>query len=244
MMWDKRQAAILSDRYLEILWGEMGSVLVLLAQAPIIGGLCGVVWGGIKESTESLFFVLALTAVWLGCINACREVVKERAILDRERLAGLQVGAYLASKFRVLSMLNMVQIVILLGMVENMVHPRGNVVFHWLAMFAGAEVGTAIGLVTSCLVSKQDRAVFMVPIIIIPQILFSEFVMDKAAFTETVRIGEKLMPVHWAFEAMRQSAKSSPDWPVALGSLLVVVMMIPVLMFVSGVTLKLQKPSV
>ena len=43
-------------------------------------------------------FKLVISAIWLGCITTCQDLVKERAIYRRERLAGLSPHAYLASK--------------------------------------------------------------------------------------------------------------------------------------------------
>ena len=84
----RRQSHILAARYRDCLLGDMGGFVLILAQAPLIGWLCAVVWGSIESDTPALYFVLCLSAVWFGCINACREIVKERAILERERLFG------------------------------------------------------------------------------------------------------------------------------------------------------------
>jgi ABC-type multidrug transport system permease subunit len=241
---DWRQSAILSDRYLDVLAGEPGSVFVLLLQAPIIGGLCAVVWGHPSQATPATFFVLALTGVWLGCINACREVVKERAVLDRERLTGLGVGAYLLSKFKVLSLLNAAQLVILLGMVEWYVHPPGNLAVQCAAVFLAAEAGTALGLLVSCVASRQDRAVFAVPILILPQILFSEFVLPRESFGTGMKWGERFMPVHWAFDAMKENAQSTPDHWRTAGDVVALTAFVPVFLVLAWVALGAQRPRV
>jgi hypothetical protein len=244
MRLDLRQATILSDRYLDVLWGEKGNVAVLLLQAPIIGGLCALVWGAAGEGTPSLYFVLSLTAVWLGCINACREIVKERAILDRERLTGLSVGAYLYSKFKVQSILNVAQVMVLLALVEHFVHPRGHIGWQAVVLFMASEAGTALGLLTSAIATKQDRAVFAVPILVLPQILLSEFALPREAFGEVMRMGEKLMPVHWAFEALRENAKPDGSWLHAAGFSLVLLFIIPLLLVAAWAVLRLQKPRI
>ena len=60
-------------------------------------------WGSVEEDTPSLYFVMCLSALWFGCINACREIVKERAIIERERFFGLNIIAYVGSKVWVLA---------------------------------------------------------------------------------------------------------------------------------------------
>ena len=89
----------------ELLYLPNGKHLKLasMGQAPLIGWLCTIVWGSLRRDRPSLHFALCLAAVWFGCINACREIVKERSILERERLFGLSLIAYVWSRFSVLS---------------------------------------------------------------------------------------------------------------------------------------------
>ena len=82
----RAQTGVLAERYLLCLLGDWVSALLLLAQAPLIGWFCTLVWSDVQEDTPQLRFILCLSAVWFGCINACREIVKERAIVERERI--------------------------------------------------------------------------------------------------------------------------------------------------------------
>ena len=170
----RRQSHILAARYWDCLLGDMGGLVLVLAQAPLIGWLCAVVWGSIERDTPALYFVLCLAALWFGCINACREIVKERAILERERLFGLRPGAYLASKVWVLAALGAAQVVLLQGTVEWHLQLRGPMPLELLALFGASLAGTGLGLLVSALATTQERAVFAVPLLLLPQILFSE----------------------------------------------------------------------
>ncbi|MFT5683895.1 MAG: hypothetical protein ACI8RZ_004827, partial [Myxococcota bacterium] len=93
------QTRVLIDRYRACMLGDLPTLILLIAQAPFIGWLCTLVWGSVETDTPSLYFVLSLSAVWFGCINACREIVKERAIVERERLLGLSLPAYVVSRY-------------------------------------------------------------------------------------------------------------------------------------------------
>jgi hypothetical protein len=121
------------------LLGDTGGLLLLLAQAPLIGWLCAVVWGSIERDTPALYFVLCLAALWFGCVNACREIVKERAILERERLFGLRPRDYVLYKVWVLASLGAVQVILLQGTVEWQLQLRGPMPVELLALF-GASV--------------------------------------------------------------------------------------------------------
>ena len=202
----RRQAAILSERYLDVMLGDWQTLLLLVAQAPIIGALCAVVWGGVEQDTASLYFVLALTAVWFGCINACREVGKERAILERERLFGLSPVAYVISKVRVLAGIDLVQVALLLGIVEWQVGLKGGLAWQALSLLLCALAGTGLGLLVSALSRRQERAVAAVPLLLLPQILFSEFAIPREHFGQITDLLEEIMIVRWGYRIFTEAA--------------------------------------
>ncbi len=206
------QSRILAARYRDCLLGDFGGLVLLVAQAPLIGWLCAVVWGSIERDTPALYFVLCLAAVWFGCINACREIVKERRILERERLFGVRPGAYVMSKVWVLAALGLIQVVLLQGAVEWHLQMRGPMGLQLLALWGASAAGTGLGLVTSALATTQERAVFAVPLLLLPQILFSELAIPSELYSDVVGTVEKVMPVHWAFQVFQEGAAMEPRW--------------------------------
>ncbi len=146
-----------------------------------------------------LAFILAAVAVWLGTLNAIREISKEHAIYRRERLVNLRIGPYVASKFVVLSLLVVVQSALLLGVAAahidfpghlnhwlitlpraiNGVHtvsvpyPAGPVDGVFLSLVLGGIASVAVALAVSAAVSNADRAIVAAPLLMVPQILFA-----------------------------------------------------------------------
>jgi hypothetical protein len=208
----RSQSHILAARYRDSLLGDKGGLLLLLAQAPFIGWLCAVVWGSIESDTPALYFVLCLAAIWFGCVNACREIVKERAIFERERLFGLRPRAFVISKLWVLGALGAVQVVLLQGTVEWQLQIRGPMPIEMLALFGASLAGTGLGLLVSAVATTQERAVFAVPLLLLPQILFSELAIPDTLYSDVVAAVEKAMPVHWAFRVFEESAALEPRW--------------------------------
>jgi len=240
----RRQSHVLAARYRDCLLGDSGGLFLILAQAPFIGWLCAVVWGSIESDTPALYFVLCLSAVWFGCINACREIVKERAILERERLFGLRPGAYVVSKVWVLAGLGAVQVILLQGMVEWHLQLRGPMPLQLLALFGASVAGTGLGLLVSALATTQERAVFAVPLLLLPQILFSELAIPNNLYSDVVAALEKAMPVHWAFRVFEESAALEPRWHMIALSLVVLFAMCTVLVVAATVALLPQREVV
>jgi uncharacterized BrkB/YihY/UPF0761 family membrane protein len=117
----RRQFGILVRRYMRIMIGDRRTLMILLMQAPIIGGiLLLVAKEDALQNVDSshgrlVLFLLALVAVWFGILNSAREITKESAIYRRERLASLRIGPYVLSKVFVLALLCLVQSVMLLA---------------------------------------------------------------------------------------------------------------------------------
>ena len=212
-----RQGGVLADRYLETILSDWKNTGLLIVQAPLLAAMAAAVWGNIGSATASLYFVMTLSAFWLGCSGACREIVKERPLFLRERMINLEVGAYLYSKMRVLALLNVVQVVTYSLIVHNWVDVRVPVGWLILNLLFTALCGTALGLLISASVEKSDYAVGMVPLVILPQILFSEFAISADSFEGATEIVYELMPAGWGYESLKEFAKTSPDYLLAAG---------------------------
>ena len=233
----RTQSHILAVRYRDCLLGDTGGLILLLAQAPLIGWLCAVVWGSIESDTPALYFVLCLAAVWFGCVNACREIVKERRILERERLFGVRPRSYVISKVWVLAALGAVQVILLQGTVEWHLQLRGPMPLELLALFGASVAGTGLGLLISALAMTQERAVFAVPLVLLPQILFSELAIPDNLYSDVVGAVEKAMPVHWAFRVFEESAALEPRWHMIALYLIVLLAMATALIAAASVAL-------
>lgn len=215
-----RQGHILADRYLEETLADWKNTGLLLIQAPLLAAMAAAVWSNIGQATASLYFVMTLSAFWLGCSDACREIVKERALFLRERMVNLEVGAYLYSKMRVLALLNIVQVVTYALIVWNWVDVRVPIGWLMISLMFTAFCGTALGLLISASVEKSDYAVGLVPLVILPQILFSEFAISADAFEGFTEVAYELMPAGWGYECLKEFGKTSTDHFAAVSYIL------------------------
>ncbi len=209
-----RVASILAGRYVDLKLGDPGGLLILLLQAPLIGWLIGIAFDG-KAQNKNIDFCLVLVAVWFGCFNGCREVVKERLIFLRERRAGVPVVAYLASKLLVLALLAAVQCLALVLLVAREVRFDAGLPLTYLTLVGVALAGTALGLLLSSAVKSQNSLIALVPIALIPQLIFSEAVIGTGSNQVVDRI-ENGMVAHWGLDVLEELRRKTPDWPAVL----------------------------
>ncbi len=221
---DRRQYAILSERYFEILMGDFSSLIWMVGQGPLIAGLVILRWRS-WQATETMYFVIALSAVWFGCINACREIARESAIYRRERLFGINIPAYLASKIKILSILGLVEIALFYFLIHRYLDTDLVLFPAFVALFALYFSGMNLGLLLSRWCGSAGRAVVAVPIVIIPQIVFSKFVMPENTLKGAALKVEKLMVVKWGFEALKSVQKGETAYGDYFFSLLILALL-------------------
>lgn len=202
-----RQTITLSQRYLEVLLRDKLNLFILLIQAPIISILTALVMDS-KQPRDFVYFVLALVAIWFGTSVSAREFIRERPIYNRERMINLGLIPYLVSKLFVLGVIVSFQCLMvfiplkLLDLVGLMSMPGelGGIPQFW-AMILTAAVGVALGLLISAIVKTSEMATSLVPLILIPQILFSGLVGVPIGISKVAGL---TMPATWSFDTIKR----------------------------------------
>jgi ABC-type multidrug transport system ATPase subunit/pSer/pThr/pTyr-binding forkhead associated (FHA) protein len=202
-----RQLGILTARYVRLLLADRRNLLILLMQAPIIGVVillasrANALQSPVSSNGRLVLFLLSVIGVWFGVLNSVREVTKEAKIYRRERLANLRIGAYLGSKLVVLAGLCLIQSLVLLAVIAirvdftaefAMLTPDGFVdvvrappLGLWgaslVTVFLTTLSGVGLGLLISTTVSSSDKAMSVVPLALIPQLVFALALMPLPA---------------------------------------------------------------
>jgi ABC-type multidrug transport system ATPase subunit len=210
---DWRQAATLTRRYTDLLLSDRLNLLVLLLQAPLIALVVGAIFdtsGNPMERAQAesqIAFVLVLSAIWFGCINSAREIVKELPIYLRERSVTVTIPAYLTSKLIPLALLCLVQCASFLAIVMLMIDFPGDFGERLLTLFTAGLAATGMGLVVSALVNSNDKAIAALPLLLIPQFILSNSVVALKGVAET--LAQVSVIAYWALDAM--NATLSPE---------------------------------
>jgi ABC transport system ATP-binding/permease protein len=206
-----RQGCILTRRYATVLLQDRRNLLLLLAQAPLIGLLLGMVFAnGTGENHRMAVFLMSISAIWFGCINASREIVKELPIYLRERAVNLELPAYLGSKIFVLAALCSAQCLALFMVVAAMtgLEPESGKLLATLLLTSWC--GMLMGLVVSALVDNADKAMAIVPVLLIPQVILANVIAPLEGFTRAVASWS--MVSFWSVDAMFNSIPAGRGW--------------------------------
>jgi hypothetical protein len=150
---------------------------------------------------KALFFMV-FTAIWFGCNNTAREIVGEFPIYRRERMSGLSLNAYLGSKLVFFSAVAAVQCVILEGIIDVFSGIMANFALMLILLWITSVSAIALGLLISSLASKGERAIQLVPLVLLPMILFggglTRITDMQSDFARSVA---NVIPARWAFES-------------------------------------------
>lgn len=194
------QVAVLVERTLVLKWSDVRYVGLVVAQAPLIGGLVllvvppdalvGVQAAGMTQRTEAreLVVALVLASIWVGLLNAAREFAGSPATVRHDWYSGIRASAAVAARLAVLAVLGVVQVGVLVGIVTSRVAlPPGVGVVLPLVVEVGVTLvlatwaATTLGLLVSALTIGSERTAVVVPLLLVMQIVFSGMIFPATA---------------------------------------------------------------
>lgn len=202
-----RQTRILTQRYVDLILGDKRNLAILLLQAPLIGGVVGTVFDTSgPPATQAIAqgqvaFMLVLSAIWFGCLNSAREIVKELPVYLRERAVNLGLVPYILSKLLPLATLCIIQCLLLLAVVSATLSLSGAFLPQLLLLTASAFAASAVGLAISAFVDTNDKAIAMVPILLIPQVVLSNALTKLDGIN--LWVAKLSMISFWGYDALK-----------------------------------------
>lgn len=190
---------LLLTRQWRILKSDPRNFWILLVQPFIIGAL--VSW--VTDSTSLALFFAYVSTLWFGTSNGAQEIVREIPIFRRERFVGMGLHEYLIGKALLLGGMTCLQALILyLTMSLGEWGLAGNPAWQISVLLLTATSAVGVGLALSSLVRSTMQAVMLVPLLLIPQILFSGQVVPASEMNKPVRIFSGLLPSYSAQRVM------------------------------------------
>lgn len=184
-----KQLILLAQRYFQLISRDLVNLSLALLTAPIGISLLRLAVRdkdpliGAPEPTLAplamrVLFVFTCAAIWVGLATSLQEIVKESAIYLRERLVNLGLFAYLGSKVFILSGLAVLQTLLMVGVILIAFKSPEPSLISWPV---GAAITTfltlmsciSLGLLVSAIVKNGSQANSALPLILLPQIIFS-----------------------------------------------------------------------
>ena len=119
----------------------------------------------------TFLFLSLIVAMFLGLTNSADDIIRDRAVLQRERNLNVRLPYYVISKTLTLGVFALIQCVLFVLIGNYVLQIRGMFWIDLGIMLMTAMGGVSLGLVISSLVADPKTAANIVPLVLIPQII-------------------------------------------------------------------------
>ncbi len=204
----------LTRRTLETFVRNPLTLAILLASPALVVGMFAVLFrpGAFDfqdpspSSMVMIGFWIVFAAFFFGLTYGLLQICTERTIVHRERLVGLRLGAYVASKVTVLVPFLLLVIVAMLGVLRVMNRLPDRPLPTYASMTVGlllcAVAALGLGLLTSAAVGNVAQATLALPMLCFPAVLFAGAILPVHLMARAGALLSVVMPSRWAFEAV------------------------------------------
>ncbi|MCH2199369.1 MAG: ATP-binding cassette domain-containing protein [Flavobacteriales bacterium] len=161
-----------------------------------------------SENIPQFLFISVIVALFLGLTVSAEEIIRDQKILKREKFLNLSRGSYLMAKIGVMFVISAIQTLMFILVGNTVLEIKGMYLAFWAILFSTSCFANILGLNVSASFNSAKVIYIIIPILIIPQLLFSGVIVkfDKlypafASQSGVPWIGN-IMASRWAYEAM------------------------------------------
>jgi ABC transport system ATP-binding/permease protein len=209
-----RQWWLLTRRNADVLLRNRLTLAILLGSPVLVTAMMATLFTrgafdiGSAEGVgpAQIVFWIAFDGFFFGLTYGLLQIVGEMAVFRRERLAGLRVGAYVASKVATLLPVLAAVSAVLLGVLRALgrLPALGWHVYALLFVTIVIEAmsALALGLLASAAVSNAAQAALALPMLCFPQVLFGGAIVPVDAMASPGRLISFGLSNRHAFEAL------------------------------------------
>jgi ABC-type multidrug transport system ATPase subunit len=153
-------------------------------------------------------FITVVVALFMGLTVSSEEIIKDKKILKREKYLNLNKNSYLFSKVGLMFLISAIQTASYVLIGNSILEIQGMFWPYWLILFSTACFANVLGLNISATFNSAKVIYILIPILIIPQLLFSGVIvrfdrLQKSMVTEgEVSWVGNAMASRWAYEAL------------------------------------------
>jgi ABC-type multidrug transport system ATPase subunit/pSer/pThr/pTyr-binding forkhead associated (FHA) protein len=209
-----RHFRVLTARYLDIVRSDRSNLLLLLLIAPVLGSMDLIAWpraifdpvAGDASRAMVMLFLAAIIPFLVGALSSVREIVKEKAIYQRERTVNLRIVPYLSSKVAVgllFALYHAAALLILKLVAVDFAHIGiGNIGLYALILVLSVMSGVMWGLLISAIAPREEQAMLLVIIVVVIQMVFSGGILSLDQLGAAGEVLGYATSSKWAFEAL------------------------------------------
>ena len=208
-----KQLITLIRRYIKLIANDVQQLILLFAQAPIVAVLLTFVSTEdlytSYDDTKAILFSLGCASIWLGLMNSVQEICKEKVILQKEHMSDLKLSTYLLSKFIVQGLLAFIQATLMVFIFQEIVGSSSHSILidsYWdiqIICFLSILSSAALGLCISAIVKNSNIAMSIIPLILVPQLLFSGMLFKLEGIGDFI---SNFILCRWSVEGLGTSA--------------------------------------
>ena len=140
-----------------------------------------------NKNLVSYFFMAIIVATFLGMSGSAEEIIKDRALLKREKFLQLSYASYIGSKIIYMALVCMIQTLLFILIGNFVMGLQGLFGTWWLILFITALLSSLVGLLLSQCLSSIVAIYISIPILLIPQILLCGLVVSFSDLTRNTR---------------------------------------------------------
>jgi len=206
------QAKFKNNQYLLVTLFEAPVLALILAfytrSSRDLGGNVMMYTFGLNNNIPAYLFMAVIVALFLGLVISAEEIFRDRKLLERERFLNLSRSSYLFSKVGIMFMISAIQMLLFVLIGNYILEIRGMTWRYFLILFTTAAWANLVGLNISSGFKSVVTIYILVPLILVPQLLFSGVVVDFHNLNKSIQsfkyvpmVGDA-MTSRWSYEAI------------------------------------------
>lgn len=171
-----------------------------------------------SENLPQYLFISVIVALFVGLTTSAEEIIGNLKILKREKFLNLSKGSYLFSKIGIMFMISAIQMLFYTVVGNWVLEIQGMSLWYWIILFSTSCFANLLGLNISASFNSVKVIYILIPILIIPQLLFSGIIVsfDKlhpmfSSKSHVPAIGN-VMASRWAYEALAVTQFKENDY--------------------------------
>jgi len=161
-----------------------------------------------NENITQYILISTVVAIFMGLIASAEEIFRDKQILKRESFLNLSRSSYIFSKLAILFSISAIQTLTYVLIGNSILEIKGLWLEYWFVLFTVSCSANIIGLIISSSFNSVKVIYIVIPLLIIPQILFSGVLVRFDKFNPAIS-SQKEVPfigniaiTRWAFEAL------------------------------------------